>query len=356
MAAMNDWIMEEFPRPVLVVDRGFRIVCANRSMRALCGEVEGRRCHEIFHGGAEPCILPAGDCPVRSVLATGMVVNTSHPHRITDKESGISEITAFALRRGGKGDLMVGMVLFGQWTGGSSLQKSERAERLERLAVMGSMLGQMTHVMNSALFVADNYLQALLRFAGDVPFPDAAAGMIRGASTAVRTASDLTRTLLDFTRGKHGGGQSTMADVVEEILRLFRTVFVENRIEVVTDLRPGGPVLPRIDLLQIFIGLIRNAVDAMPDGGALEISCRRGDMLIRDSGPGIGKDVIERARRYGPGAGGIGLWMALRAVERLGGRIDIKTGEGLGTSIIITFPDSGSGFAGIDEEGVAREV
>ena len=99
---------------------------------------------------------------------------------------------------------------------------------------------------------------------------------------------------------------------------------------------------------QVLHSLIANAVEAIEQGGTIEIagknlpSQRRVELIIRDSGPGMTPEQLERAFTpfYTTKAKGLGVGLALakRIVERFGGRIHIDSAPGRGTAVCLSMP------------------
>jgi len=102
----------------------------------------------------------------------------------------------------------------------------------------------------------------------------------------------------------------------------------------------------RDHLKQAFINLLANALEAMPDGGELELELALKDgravVNLRDSGQGMPPDVLAKAFRMHyttkPGGSGIGLFTARAAVESLGGTLELQSQEGAGTLVVIGLP------------------
>jgi len=118
------------------------------------------------------------------------------------------------------------------------------------------------------------------------------------------------------------------------------------------DARDVETHLPSGELAQIFINLIRNALDAMPNGGRLRIQTseeKEGVLVeISDTGLGIPSDVLPRIfepffTTKPPTTGefsgmGLGLSVTRSLVEGMGGRIDVRTEMGAGTCFTTWYP------------------
>jgi signal transduction histidine kinase len=139
--------------------------------------------------------------------------------------------------------------------------------------------------------------------------------------------------------------------VVEETLMLVGKQMTKDRIRVVTQLDASLPTVrgqPHA-LQQVLMNLLVNARDAMPEGGTvrIETSPVTGQeegvrLLVADTGPGIPADVLPRISEpfYTTKAAGTGLGLPLSytIVREHGGRIEVDSAAGRGTTFIITLP------------------
>ncbi len=145
--------------------------------------------------------------------------------------------------------------------------------------------------------------------------------------------------------------------LVENLLPAFAEPIRERNVELRIDLPPDLPEV-RVDPMQLeqaLLELVANAVDAMPHGGSLGLAAARasdgrpGDEVvieISDTGPGIPANVLPSVcepffttRQEGTG---LGLAIAKRFVEQNGGRLEIDSTPGSGTTVRVRLPAGGS--------------
>jgi signal transduction histidine kinase len=100
---------------------------------------------------------------------------------------------------------------------------------------------------------------------------------------------------------------------------------------------------------QVLDNLIENALEASPPGGTVTVSASRGELRVRDEGPGLSPEDRQRAfdrfwrARSGPGSG-LGLSIVRRLVQADGGEVELTTGLGGLEAIVRLRPaESGGG-------------
>jgi two-component system NtrC family sensor kinase len=103
------------------------------------------------------------------------------------------------------------------------------------------------------------------------------------------------------------------------------------------------------ELQQVFFNLVNNAIDAMDNqGGRLTISCRKNQQYIviklSDTGKGIAEANLERifdpfftTKPVGKGTG-LGLSICYGIIEKMGGKIEVQSSVGEGTTFTVTLP------------------
>lgn len=215
--------------------------------------------------------------------------------------------------------------------------------RLARLNELGEMASTLAHELNQPLAAIANYVQGCIRLLGDLD--DAAASRIREAleETAKQSlrAGGIIRHLREFvTRGETEKSTEDMRKLIEEAGALALVGSREQGIRSVFEFAPdtGKVVVDKVQIQQVLINLMRNAMEAMRDGPERELIVRTfrdeaGDIVVEaeDTGPGISDEVADRlfqpfvsSKANGMG---IGLSISKRIVEAHGGKISVRRND-----------------------------
>ena len=142
--------------------------------------------------------------------------------------------------------------------------------------------------------------------------------------------------------------RANVNELIEETVRFLNPELEQHKVKVKLELRADVPDMP-LDvnqMKQVFYNLVRNACQAMGDGGKLTVmSTYNDDQVIisfQDSGKGISRENMGNlfqpfftTRKTGTG---LGLLIVRRIVREHGGEIDIESREGVGTKVTIFLP------------------
>jgi two-component system cell cycle sensor histidine kinase/response regulator CckA len=247
----------------------------------------------------------------------------------------------------------------------------ERAERrmleaqfieAQKMEVIGQLAGGVAHDFNNILAVILGYADMLLqdkglgdRFRNDV-------GEIRDAS---QRAAGLTRQLLVFSRGQAvQPAVLNVDDVTKDLEKMLRRLIDENiEMTLVPGKKTGRIKADPGYVGQVLMNLVVNARDAMPSGGKLSVATRnvnfdedyasRHDgavpghyvmLSVSDTGIGMTDEVKDHlfepfftTKPKGKGTG-LGLATCQTIVQQCGGRIDVYSEFGAGTTFKVYFP------------------
>jgi signal transduction histidine kinase len=246
-----------------------------------------------------------------------------------------------------------------------ALEKLRRAQddlvRSEKLASMGRLVAGIAHEINNPVNAVINTLGPLEEALGTLvasPSSEAAAKaaadageMLRVVQRGAARSKAIVQALHNYSRGdeqrpRELGLLRSVDDTLDLLRHHLRHVRIEKQID--PELRIDG--FPgQID--QVFMNLITNAAQAVGDrerGGTIRVSADRRDdaveITVSDDGPGIAPEVIPRifdpfftTKDVGEGSG-LGLSIVHGIVDRHGGRIEVQSRMGEGTTFRITLP------------------
>lgn len=222
-----------------------------------------------------------------------------------------------------------------------------------KLASLGTLAAGIAHEINNSLNYVNGSLKPLERMiARQEVFPEKDKAL--NLTKIMAEGLNLTFQIIQSLRSYTGLNQAKQKEVrIEQIVQSVSVMLkskIPESVHILAHIPPDLEVLSdSVALHQIFMNLITNAFDAMvPKGGNLYIDARRdGEMAViifRDEGCGMSEEVRSRVfdpffTTKEPGKGtGLGLHIVRREVERLGGRIELKSVKDVGTTISISIP------------------
>ncbi|RMF27182.1 MAG: histidine kinase, partial [Chloroflexi bacterium] len=233
-----------------------------------------------------------------------------------------------------------------------SARELERSQaqliQAEKMAATGRLAASIAHEINNPLQAIHNSLHLIMR---PNLSPEKRYRYLMMAQEEVERLIDIVRRMLEFYRPSRGRIVPTDVNkVVENVLVLTNKRLQHGRIRVHTDLDPSLPRLPAVpdQLTQVFLNIVINAIEAMPEGGDLWIRTRRSEdgewvlTCFTDTGPGLDETAI--ANIFEPfyttksTGTGLGLSISYGIIERHGGRIEVESQPGEGATFTVRLP------------------
>ena len=236
------------------------------------------------------------------------------------------------------------------------LTDRHRAEEASRLAALGTLAAGVAHEINNPLSYVVSNLAHLTNQLSTLPDRDGSLRIevlepLAEAEDGARRVRDIVRQLGAFARADEGSGPVDPARVLRAALAMASNE-VRHRARIVRDIAATPPVIASESRLgQVFLNLVLNAAQAIPDGNAehhqIHVTlASRGDEVVlevRDTGQGM--SAATRARIFepffttrAPGASGLGLAIAHSIVTGLGGRIEVESTPGAGSVFRVMLP------------------
>jgi PAS domain S-box-containing protein len=236
----------------------------------------------------------------------------------------------------------------------SAQRHSEEAvRRSEKLATAGRLAASIAHEINNPL---EAVLNLLYLARND---PRKAEQYLSMAEQEVGRVARLAQQTLGFVRDTSSPGWMDPAAIMDEILELYSRKLEDKKIRVTRRYRGGSQISGYSgELRQLLANLLVNAVDAMAEGGSLQVRVTAGQqwsdgrvgirLTVADNGSGIPRESLRRifepfyTTKEDAGTG-LGLWVSRGIVEKHGGSIRVRSrseGRHRGTVFSIFLPSA----------------
>ncbi len=244
----------------------------------------------------------------------------------------------------------------------SQRRLEQQLVRADKLASLGTLVAGIAHEINNPLGIIAGYSEALLDRAGDkrlreidefADFPD----YLKVINREIFRCKEILGSLLDFSRPhKTKYRELDVNELIKEVILLVnhRAKTLNHRL--VLDLKRD---LPKIlgepgSMRQLFMNIIINSMYFTPEGGIITIKSGLDapepeqksmiNVAISDTGPGIPRNIQDKifdpfftTKPIGDGTG-LGLSICYRVAEEHGGRIEVSSETGTGTTFTIKLP------------------
>ena len=350
--------IEQSGEAVVITDRGGVILYVNPAFEW----ITGYRADEVI--GLNPRVLKSGKQDPRfyaemwatithGSVWTGRLSNRRKDGSLYEEEMSVSPI------RDENGTVINYVAVKRDVT--TELELQQQLAQAQKMEAVGRLAGGVAHDFNNLLQALISHVELLRSRSND---PEKVVSSSREMEQLIGHGASLTRQLLLFSRRETVKPERlNLNEQVREASKMLKRLVKDNitlRVELAPEsLRVNAD---RGQLDQVLMNLVVNASDAMPDGG--ELTIRTGStndmrvwLSVEDTGIGIPEDIRERIfepffTTKGVGKGtGLGLSVVHGIVTRHGGRIEVASGVGLGTTFKVILPAAGSGEFPAAKEG-----
>jgi two-component system, sporulation sensor kinase E len=223
---------------------------------------------------------------------------------------------------------------------------TEQLMRADKLSGLGELVAGVAHEVRNPLGVIRASVQMMEQ---EMPEGCASAELTQVMIQEIDRLDSVVNALLDFGRPSESRfGRVNPQLVLDEVILLTRQFARQQRVTVSYENDESQPEVWADEdrLKQVFVNLISNAIQAMPEGGELDINAvTDGDLLkisFTDTGVGIPPEV--RKRIFDPfyttraDGSGLGLSIVHRIIDAHNGYINVASSEGKGTSFTVVLP------------------
>jgi len=341
-------IFQSIQEGVLVIDNEGLLLYANRAAEKLAGfdfaRTKGRSILRFLREWDWAHLLDAPEVADGgwSRMVTREIEVTYPEHRV---------ISVYAVPLDEQGAVRKGVLVILRDVSSERRQEASALEE-ERSNAVKNLAAGVAHEIGNPLNALNIHLQLLSRELSGLADDATRRPLQELAEVARKEVERLDAIITQFLRAVRPSKPVLLpeapAEVLEETLRLLKTEFGNRRIEVSVDIPEAVPAvkLDRQQIKQVFFNIIKNALDAMPDGGTLKIAFGVGDAFVdlsfMDTGCGIATaemgHVFDPYYTTKPNGTGLGLMIVRRIVEDHGGEIELATKPEQGTCFKIRLP------------------
>ena len=221
-----------------------------------------------------------------------------------------------------------------------------------KLAAVGEMAAGIAHELNNPLTSVTGFAELVLE---EMPEGSESRRDLETVMREALRARDVVRRLLDFARQSESTrARASLNEVVEDVVALSKHLIHTSGIELKIELEKSLPwvLMDANQMKQVLINLVHNSLQAMPDGGEMEIKTSNASRHNRDwitvsvQDTGVGIPQFEQARIFEPfyttkgnqGGTGLGLSVTYGIITDHGGQIDVVSQPGAGAKFTVWLP------------------
>ncbi len=326
---------------IFLVDTRMRIHRVNRTSEMVYGSAEkliGEKYTRILYGMSQP----PSECPIWACLWGAQPAQREGPH---PRWGGYYHFFAFPVVNS-TGSLE--RVIYYEKDATEAKKLEQRLQQSDRLKALGTLAAGIAHEIRNPLATINFNTQLLSR---ELKLDPAQRQMFEDVATEVRKIDRIVQQVLHFARPKEPQFlPHRLNDIVSYCLDLSKIHLRKGNVDVLMDLGEGIPlvVMDFNQISQVIMNLLLNAIEAMPDGGTVEILTRfqkEASMVlleVSDKGPGIMVEDLERVfdpfftRK--PEGTGLGLSISRQILDNHGAYIEVDSSPGEGSTFRIIFP------------------
>ncbi len=230
--------------------------------------------------------------------------------------------------------------------------RSQLLELSRRVASLGRLTAGVAHEVKNPLNAMTIHLELLKEKLSNGAGPVASAEHVDIIASEIRRLDDVVQGFLKFARPEELTLHATSpAELTSDVLKMIEPEAAAVRVTLHNTCSPDVPAIEADAsiLRQALVNLAKNAIQAMPNGGRLDVSCaatRDGRVEIRVADTGVGISPENLARIFDlyyttkPTGTGIGLSLVYRTIQLHNGDIDVESTPGVGTTFIIKMPQA----------------
>ncbi len=340
-------VLQSLPVAAVVFDRDLKVVSANSCASELI-DIQ-KTADATLAIGTNEKIWGNWHKTLLEVIEKGKICRFDNVgYRIAGGQS-VLDITCAPLRESANSAIQGGLIMLEDITERANIQK--QLEHTERLAVLGKLASKVAHELNNPIDGVMRYINLAKRTISGKGLSKPIE-YLEHAGTGLERMVQIITELLEFSRSKYSPLEDMPLDqIIDDAINFMAPAVRAAEVEIEKQYSLPLPKTKSGNLFQVFCNLLKNAVEAMPDGGKVTISCSVSDdniavIKFRDTGQGFETANSEMifepfftTKTNGKGTG-LGLAICRDIIEKYGGKITAQGATGAGSVFSVYLPIS----------------
>ena len=340
-------ILESLPIGVVVFDSDLKIIEANPQAARLIklGDYIDK---SLAEGAESPeSAAPNWTEQLKSAMSTGRTHGFDITGYVANGNTRLLQLVCIPLKNAKSETYSGGCILIEEMSERVNIQR--QLANAERLATVGKLVSKVAHELNDLMDGTLRYINLATRVVEQDKYDKPKEYLVRCRQGLMRMIQIVSE-LLEFSRGSHMPLEyANVEQIIEDAVAAIETKAQSSNIHVLRDYARGIPPVRADNLFQVFCNIIKNAFDAMPNGGQLHISTHlSADNTVaakfRDTGSGFACEHAEAmfepfftTKEHGKGTG-LGLAICKDIIERYRGRITAENAPQGGSIFTVYLP------------------
>jgi PAS domain S-box-containing protein len=379
---MLEAVTENIGAGLTVISEDYRILWANKFLKQINGDCEGKICYSTFNRLGNIC----PDCGVKKVFENSLPIDMHEYSTKDDKGNTVWVEIIVTPIKDRTGKVIAALELAVNITERKSMQDrlaeySQKLEKLvekrteqlkqtqaklvksERLAAIGELAAMVGHDLRNPLTGikgAAYYLKT--KHCSEIG--SRGKEMLESIENAIDYSNKIVNDLLEYSRDL----KLELAETTPKALlkKALASLEIPEKIRIVDATADEPKVKADTEqMCRVFVNLIKNAIDAMPEGGTLTIRSKeaKGTLKIsfKDTGTGMSEKTLHTLKRGVPlfttkaKGMGFGLPICKRIAEAHGGKLSLESKIGKGTKVTLTMPVNPKPVDEVEENWIFSE-
>jgi len=340
-------IIESLPIGIVIFDPDLKIVETNPQAARLIalGDTIDESLAKGTNNPAVPGLDWAGQ--LKSTVSMGKTHTFDSVSYTLNDKTKLLRIVCTPLKETKTEKILGGTVIVEDITEKINVQR--QLAGVEKLATVGKLASKVAHELNNPMDGILRYINLALRTIEQENLEKPKEYLTQCRQGLMRMVHIVSE-LLEFSRTTHAPFEYVKIDhIIEDALNTMDSRTEASNVQIWRNYAPDIPEVRSGNLFQVFCNLIKNALDAMPDGGELNISTRlradnSAEVEFRDTGVGFAPEHAEAifepfftTKDKGKGTG-LGLAICKDIIERYHGRITAENAAGGGSIFTVYLP------------------